>query len=138
MHRDLHPFLQSLRTAHSGKVVAARDAVRLRLPFQIIQPFRHCQISSIEEPAEQLLALQRVRLDGQHPLRGQVAWRPGVAVPTEVPRAPPLLRQGGRERGRGSRRSRQPPMRCAGRRRRTQDCRAKPVPGEKPLLAPNS
>ena len=29
MHRDLHPFLQSLRTAHSGKVVAAHDAVRL-------------------------------------------------------------------------------------------------------------
>jgi len=28
-HRDLHPFLASLRTAHSGKVVPARDAVRL-------------------------------------------------------------------------------------------------------------
>ena len=28
-HRAQHPFLQSLRTAHSGKVVAARDAVRL-------------------------------------------------------------------------------------------------------------
>jgi propionate CoA-transferase len=28
-HRELHPFLASLRTAHSGKVVPARDAVRL-------------------------------------------------------------------------------------------------------------
>jgi len=28
-HRAAHPFLQSLRTAHSGKVVPARDAVRL-------------------------------------------------------------------------------------------------------------
>jgi propionate CoA-transferase len=28
-HRAAHPFLQSLRTAHSGKVVTARDAVRL-------------------------------------------------------------------------------------------------------------
>lgn len=28
-HRELHPFLASLRTAHSGKVVSARDAVRL-------------------------------------------------------------------------------------------------------------
>jgi propionate CoA-transferase len=28
-HRATHPFLQSLRTAHSGKVVPARDAVRL-------------------------------------------------------------------------------------------------------------
>lgn len=28
-HRAMHPFLQSLRTAHSGKAVSARDAVRL-------------------------------------------------------------------------------------------------------------
>ncbi|MGD0105287.1 MAG: acyl CoA:acetate/3-ketoacid CoA transferase [Rhodopila sp.] len=28
-HRAAHPFLQSLRTAHSGKVVPSRDAVRL-------------------------------------------------------------------------------------------------------------
>ena len=28
-HHAAHPFLQSLRTAHSGKVVTARDAVRL-------------------------------------------------------------------------------------------------------------
>nr|WP_294545223.1 CoA-transferase [uncultured Rhodopila sp.] len=28
-HHAVHPFLQSLRTAHSGKVVPARDAVRL-------------------------------------------------------------------------------------------------------------
>jgi propionate CoA-transferase len=28
-HHAQHPFLQSLRTAHSGKVVPARDAVRL-------------------------------------------------------------------------------------------------------------
>ncbi len=29
VHHAQHPFLQSLRSAHSGKVVPARDAVRL-------------------------------------------------------------------------------------------------------------